>query len=237
MLLVAANAGLYGRRFGEMVQRVAKKQSEMRAENASLRASETRNSKSPRKRGTVNREVIMNIASSMFRERGYDRTSLDDIAKALHITKPSLYYHFSSKEEILLACIETGYQLFVKWLTERDRLDLSGKERLGIFIVAYVELLKDNVLSVLVSDERVMSEDAKQWYRRYKRLLNDALIERLEAGKRDGSLKFDDTRYISFSIFGMINWMTHWPSADLDRPTDEIASSFLSIIFEGLSPR
>jgi AcrR family transcriptional regulator len=61
-----------------------------------------------RKRGTVNKDVIMGIASSMFRERGYDRTSLEDIASALSITKPSLYYHFSSKEDILLECISRG---------------------------------------------------------------------------------------------------------------------------------
>ena len=65
-----------------------------------------------RKRGSVNKEVIMGVASTMFRERGYDRTSLDDIAAGLSITKPSLYYHFASKEEILLECIARGYILF-----------------------------------------------------------------------------------------------------------------------------
>lgn len=188
-----------------------------------------------RKRGSVNRDVIMNVASVMFRERGYDRTSLDDIAKALLITKPSLYYHFASKEEILLACIETGYGLFKQWLSERDRPDASGKERLAIFISSYVELLKDNVLSILVFDERVMSEPSKQLYRKYKRLLHDELVERLEAGQQDGSLRPGDTRHIAFSIFGMINWMVNWPAADVQKPTEEIAALFRDFAFEGIS--
>lgn len=188
-----------------------------------------------RKRGTVNRDVIMKVASVMFRERGYDRTSLDDIAKALHITKPSLYYHFSSKEEILLACIETGYALFKQWLEERDRPEATGKERLAIFISSYVELLKDNVLSILVSDERVMSDPSKEIYRRYKRLLHQELVDRLEAGHKDGSLKASDTRHLAFSIFGMINWMVNWPPAEIGRPTDEIATHFLSLVFDGIA--
>ncbi|WP_041390227.1 TetR/AcrR family transcriptional regulator [Sphingobium chlorophenolicum] len=188
-----------------------------------------------RKRGTVNRDVIMNVASVMFRERGYDRTSLDDIAKALHITKPSLYYHFSSKEEILLACIETGYALFKQWLEERDRPQASGKERLAIFISSYVELLKDNVLSVLVSDERVMSDPSKELYRRYKRLLHQELVGRLEAGHKDGSLKANDTRHLAFLIFGMINWMVNWPPSEISRPTEEIAAHFLNLVFNGIA--
>jgi TetR/AcrR family transcriptional regulator, cholesterol catabolism regulator len=188
-----------------------------------------------RKRRTVNQDVIMSVASVMFRERGYDRTSLDDIAKALHITKPSLYYHFASKEEILLACIETGYALFKQWLDERDLPSASGRERLAIFIMAYVELLKDNVLSILVSDERVMSDPSKETYRRYKRLLHDALVERLEAGNVDGSLRATDTRHIAFCIFGMINWMSNWPSAEIARPAEEIARHFINLVFDGIA--
>lgn len=191
--------------------------------------------KTIRKRGTVTPELIMEVASAMFQKRGYDRTSLEDIATALHITKPSLYYHFSGKEEILLACIESGHRLFNIWLEERDQVDLTGKERLRIFVTAYVELLKDQVLSVLVSDERVMSEAAKKRYRHHKRALHNAMVERLEAGRLDGSLQFADSRYVAFSIFGMVNWMTHWPDRDLDLPIEQIATQFCDIAFDGIS--
>ena len=177
----------------------------------------------------------MNVASTMFRERGYDRTSLDDIAKALSITKPSLYYHFPNKEEILLGCIEMGYNLFNEWIDERDDERLSGRERLAIFLTSYVALLKDNVLSVLVADERVMSDIAKSRYRHYKRLLHDALVERLNAGEHDGTLKVRDARHVAFAIFGMINWMVNWPPKEIGRPTEEIAAQFLDLVLDGIA--
>lgn len=190
--------------------------------------------KGGRKRGTVNKELIMTIASAMFRERGYDRTSLDDIATGLSITKPSLYYHFASKEEILLECISRGYILFQQKIADRDDVRLSGRERVRIFVEAYVDLLQDTVLSMIVADERVMSEAGKAKSRNYKRMLNRDLLERLEVGRKDGSLAFDDARIVAFGIFGMINWMTHWQSAALQIAPETVSEQFVSLILDGI---
>ncbi|AMU93836.1 MAG: TetR/AcrR family transcriptional regulator [Sphingopyxis terrae] len=187
-----------------------------------------------RKRGSVNKEVIMGVASTMFRERGYDRTSLDDIAAGLSITKPSLYYHFASKEEILLECIARGYILFQQKIADRDDIRLPGRERVRIFIECYVDLLQDNVLSMIVADERVMSDAGKAKSRNYKRMLNRDLLDRLEVGRKDGSLAFDDARIISFGIFGMVNWMTHWQSAALLIEPRTVSNQFVAMILDGI---
>ncbi len=49
-----------------------------------------------------------NVAAQMFNERGFHATSLDDMPAHLNVTKPTLYYYVKNKEEILLACMETG---------------------------------------------------------------------------------------------------------------------------------
>lgn len=187
-----------------------------------------------RKRGSVNKEVIMAIASAMFRERGYDRTSLDDIATGLSITKPSLYYHFASKEEILLECIARGYILFQQKIADRDDIRLSGRERVRIFVEAYVDLLQDNVLSMIVADERVMTDAGKAKYRNYKRMLNRDLLDRLEIGSKDGSLVFADAHIVTFGIFGMVNWMTHWQSGALQIEADTVSNQFVGMILDGI---
>jgi AcrR family transcriptional regulator len=53
--------------------------------------------------GASTRERILDVALDLFTEQGFDGTSMREIAGQLHITKPSIYYHFASKEEILLA--------------------------------------------------------------------------------------------------------------------------------------
>jgi AcrR family transcriptional regulator len=55
-----------------------------------------------RQRGDDTRERILEVALKLFNERGYDKTSLREIAERLDVTKAALYYHFDRKEDILL---------------------------------------------------------------------------------------------------------------------------------------
>jgi AcrR family transcriptional regulator len=49
------------------------------------------------------REKILDVALELFTDQGFDGTSMREIAERLHITKPSIYYHYAAKEDILLA--------------------------------------------------------------------------------------------------------------------------------------
>ena len=53
--------------------------------------------------GASTRERILDVALDLFTDQGFDGTSMREIAERLHITKPSIYYHFASKDEILMA--------------------------------------------------------------------------------------------------------------------------------------
>ena len=53
--------------------------------------------------GASTRERILDVALDLFTDQGFDGTSMREIAERLHISKPAIYYHFASKEEILMA--------------------------------------------------------------------------------------------------------------------------------------
>jgi AcrR family transcriptional regulator len=53
--------------------------------------------------GASTREKILDVALDLFTDQGFDGTSMREIAERLHISKPAIYYHFASKEEILMA--------------------------------------------------------------------------------------------------------------------------------------
>lgn len=71
-----------------------------------------------RKRGRRIREILT-TAAELFGERGYDGVSLEDVAERLDVTKSSLYYYFSSKDELVTAAIEA---LGDEWTTRLERL-------------------------------------------------------------------------------------------------------------------
>ena len=61
--------------------------------------------------GLPTREKILDVALDLFTSEGFDGTSMRQIAARLHLTKPSIYYHFASKEEILLALHMRAHEL------------------------------------------------------------------------------------------------------------------------------
>lgn len=81
-------------------------------------------------------ESILHVAAQLFLEKGFERTSMQDIAETAGISKGAIYHHFKSKEEIVNAVIEhqkqTNKAMFEQWLAETA--SLSGKEKLAALL-------------------------------------------------------------------------------------------------------
>jgi AcrR family transcriptional regulator len=76
-----------------------------------------------RRPGTETRAEILRVALALFTERGYEGTSIRDIAEALGITKSSLYYHFDGKEAIIRALVgdrREEIDEFLAWIEEQE---------------------------------------------------------------------------------------------------------------------
>src|SRR5437879_12320463 len=58
----------------------------------------------------VKREAVIRAAAREFNRKGYHNTSLDDIAARLEVTKPTVYYYVTSKEQLLLQCLAAGVE-------------------------------------------------------------------------------------------------------------------------------
>src|SRR5712675_1808866 len=59
---------------------------------------------------SVKRDAVIRVAARAFNERGFHNTSLDDIAAALEVTKPTIYYYVSNKEQLLFECFLAGVE-------------------------------------------------------------------------------------------------------------------------------
>src|SRR3954452_25233951 len=86
------------------------------------------------------REAILRTAVQLFLERSYGRTSLNDIADKLNITKPALYHYFRNKDEILLECYRWGCILIREALDEIARRG-TGLDKVSAFITSYTEVI------------------------------------------------------------------------------------------------
>ena len=107
-------------------------------------------SRPPRANGAETRERILAVARELFTRRGYDKTSLRDIAERLGITKAALYYYFERKEDILL---ELHLQLHAMGTTMLDELEAAPD---GPARVALWPRLADEMIDFMVANRELV---------------------------------------------------------------------------------
>ena len=90
------------------------------------------------------REAVLKTAAQLFLEKSYRRTSLNDVAKRLNITKPALYHYFHNKEDILLGCYGWGTRLIEESLSEITGHCGTGLEKVEVFIRSYASVMTVN---------------------------------------------------------------------------------------------
>src|ERR1035441_9855363 len=80
------------------------------------------------------RKAVLKTAAQLFLEKSYGRTSMNDVAERLHITKPALYHYFDNKEDILVECYRLGVGLIEEILNGIADHCGTGLQKVEAFI-------------------------------------------------------------------------------------------------------
>src|SRR6201996_2614601 len=87
----------------------------------------------------VKREAVIRAAAHAFNRKGYHNTSLDDIAAALDVTKPTVYYYVTNKEQLLFECFVAGVEQIRSAFRAVKSLDVPARERLKAVLRNYAQ--------------------------------------------------------------------------------------------------
>jgi len=182
------------------------------------------------------REAVLKTAAQLFLEKSYSRTSLNDVAERLNITKPALYHYFRNKEEILLECYRLGTNLIEETLNETASHCGTGLEKVEAFIHSYANVMTVNFgRCVMRLDEGDLSSGALTEVRNYKRKIDRRLRSFLAEGIEDQSIEPCDPKIAAFAIAGALNWMCEWYEPEGALSAEEIASQFVRTLTRGLA--
>jgi AcrR family transcriptional regulator len=181
------------------------------------------------------RSDILAAAAQLFGERGYEATTVRDIASAVNMLPGSMYYHFPSKEELLIAVHEEGVAAFEQALTEALAGKVDPWERFEAAAIAHIEVLTaGGTFAAVVSPEFARRNPEVQ-----DRLISQrdgyeqrfiALVDALELASDV------DRKMLRLHLFGALNWTTTWFRPN-GRPASEIARDIVRVIRNGASPR
>lgn len=184
------------------------------------------------------REAVLKTAAQLFLEQSYARTSLNDVADRLRITKPALYHYFRNKEEILLECYRVGTGLIEEILNDIASHCGTGLEKVEAFIYSYANVMTVNFgRCVMRLDDGDLSPQALAEVRGHKRKIDRRLRTFIQEGIADGSITPCEPKIAAFSIAGALNWICQWYEPEGALSAEEIASQFARTLTQGLVRR
>jgi AcrR family transcriptional regulator len=187
----------------------------------------------------MTRAEIIQAAAQIFREKGFHAASMQDIADAVNLQKPSLYHHVDSKQEILFSILEHALDLLIGDMRAVVDSDLSPEEKLHLAMQVYMGRLADDadLSAVLLLEHRSLEDKFRVKHNRrrdrYETLWRGIVREGIDRGE----FRHLDPNIVTFALLGVQNWMITWFRQDGDLSALEIADYFSDLFLEGIKTR
>jgi AcrR family transcriptional regulator len=187
-------------------------------------------------RGGAVRVAILEQAARLFADKGFEGTSLMDVAQATELTRPALYHYFASKEEILATLVEQASRGAAEKLQEIARGTLPPTDKLR---AATRELVLDRAVApqrfrMLDRSEGALPKQIADRHLRAKRAALTGMTTIIVEGMTAAVFRPTDERVAALSVIGMCNWVAWWyrPGRDADPQVvaDMIAESAVAML-------
>jgi AcrR family transcriptional regulator len=182
------------------------------------------------------RGKLLDKAARLFRQKGYERTTVRDIAAAVGIQSGSIFYHFSTKEEILKAVMVEALVYFTEKL--RAAIDTAKGPEAELLACIRSELgftIDDDtvaIMSALINDWRSLSAAHQKEILRYRAIYEQLWMDVLERAQRAG-LVADDVFVVRRLLAGSIHWTTTWYRSDGALSVEGLAQTTLRMACSG----
>lgn len=177
------------------------------------------------------RMELVRAAAKLFRDQGYERTTVRDLGNAVGLQSGSLFYHFRTKEEILVAVMALGITATTEQLAIALARAKDTREKLAtLFHVHLHSLLGDNqaALEVMLYEWRSVSAAAKPGLvilrDRYEALWQTVL----DQAAAEGLVK-KDTRLLRRTLLGSLHWTVQWYHSNGELSVAELADRMLEL--------
>lgn len=159
---------------------------------------------------------LLRKAAGLFRDKGYERTTVRDLAAAVGIQSGSLFHHFRSKEEILKAVMVETIRLNTAIMQAAVAEADSNREKLRALISAELESINGQTgeaMAVLVFEWRSLSDTSQAEVLKLRDIYETLWLDVLGALKEEGALKADPF-VVRRMLTGALSWTVTWYKPD-----------------------
>jgi AcrR family transcriptional regulator len=183
-------------------------------------------------------DSLLAVAVELFNERGFEATSMDELAGRLGVTKSAIYHHVPSKIELLRLALDRALDRLFEVTEEPGAIDGPAIDRLEHVVRGSVRVLTAELPFVTqllrVRGNSGVERAALQRRRRFDRLVRDLVRE--AAG--EGSVRADlDPGVLGRLLFGTVNSLAEWYRPGGPLSATELADALVAALFDGLRTR
>lgn len=185
------------------------------------------------------RNIILQEAAHLFREKGYPAANLRELARRAGIQGGSIYHHFASKQEILFQLMDHTMTDMIERLTERLTDAGSPLEKLRITVKFHIEYHVTGPDQTYITDDELRNLEPENYLKvvakrdRYQRIIEDIL----SAGKIEDGWQLDEAKLYTRALIRMCAGVATWFKPEGELSLIQISEAYADILCNGLLPR
>jgi len=192
----------------------------------------------PREVVVDSRQEILRTAARLFQQRGYDATSMNDVAAALKLSKGGLYHHFQSKDEILFEIMNHAMEITQERVLTPVRGIADPEERLRALIRLHIEVVlspRDREITVMLHENHPLPPGLRKRIntrkKDYVHFVENLIAEVQRSRHARNSVS---PRAAAFALLGMINWIYQWYKPEGALQANTLVPQFTELLFGGI---
>ncbi len=181
--------------------------------------------------------AIMETAARLICERGYEGTSMQEIAAACRMTKAGLYHHVQNKEQLLFDIMSYGMSAFEQQVLDQVRELPDPVERLRECMRLNIHLVTGGCskeVIIILHEHATLTGEARAFIdgrkKRYVRFLEDSFSEAVRLGR----IRPVQPTVAAFSFLGMVLWIYKWFQPDGRLSAEQVSDGMVDLLFTGL---
>jgi AcrR family transcriptional regulator len=193
------------------------------------------------------RQEILRTAARLFQQRGYDATSMNDVAAALKLSKGGLYHHFQSKDEILFEIMNHAMEMTQERVITPVRSIADPQGRLRALIRLHIEAVlspRDREITVMLHENHPLPPALRKRIntrkKEYVRFVESLIAEVQKASRQAEPQRARQAggrvspRAAAFALLGMINWIYQWYKPEGELQAYNLVPQFTELVFGGI---
>ena len=192
----------------------------------------------PRETVVDSRQEILRTAARLFQQRGYDATSMNDVAAALKLSKGGLYHHFQSKDEILFEIMNHAMEITQERVLTPVRSIADPEQGLRALIRLHIEVVlspRDREITVMLHENHPLPPTLRKRIntrkKEYVHFVENLITDVQRSRHAKGSVS---PRAAAFALLGMMNWIYQWYKPEGDLQTHNLVPQITELVFGGI---